>query len=236
VWCCPFEPSTASMLKLNVSHRFIIITLSLACFLHNILINGTNNVISSSLQREFIMSSHETGIYVSLYDIGSLVSSLVIPFASSARGSKPQWISFGMIMLFTGSMICISPHFLRSAQSTGSVLFSSKEKSIELCNKTVYQEVGENGPLLSSNSSENELKPTTSSKSTGLSRLFQIKNLLYMGNLVNGFSSSSMTTITFSYIEDIAPTSLSAVYESAYYTSGAFGVIFKNLFYASNNQ
>lgn len=56
-------------------------------------------------------------------------------------------------------------------------------------------------------------------------RIFQYKNLLYLGNFINGWSSASMTTITFSYLEDIAPPAMSAIYESAYYATGAFGVL-----------
>lgn len=89
--------------RVGISHQFIIIWLSLSAFLHNILMNGANNVIISSLQKEFYLSSRETGIYVSVYDIGSLLSSILISFAS-ARGSKPRWISFGMVMLFIGCM------------------------------------------------------------------------------------------------------------------------------------
>ena len=59
--------------KFKFSHQFIIIWLSLSSFLHNILMSGANNTIVSSLQKEFYLSSKETGIYVSFYDVGSLI-------------------------------------------------------------------------------------------------------------------------------------------------------------------
>ena len=111
--------ATHRWLGLNVSHQFIIIWLSLAAFLHNILMNGANNVIISSLQKEFYLSSRETGSYVSIYDVGSLVSAVVIPFVS-ASGSKPRWIAFGMVMLFIGCQITVLPHFFRSSAISAS--------------------------------------------------------------------------------------------------------------------
>ena len=67
---------------------------------------------------------------------------------------------------------------------------------------------------------ENEsLPPATTNKP-----FFQLKHLLYLGNTINGLSSASMTSVAFSYIEDIAPHSRSAIYESIYYASGALGM------------
>jgi MFS family permease len=218
-------------LKLKFSHQFIIIWLSVSAFLHNILMNGANNVIISSLQKEFYLSSRETGIYVSVYDIGSLVSSVVISFAA-ARGSKPRWISFGMIMLFIGCMVNVLPHFLKpQAGDEFNSAAGSAGESIELCNKTLKANDNLNGTSTTSVArnytdimSESGYSSKMQTASTGFT--FQLKYLLYAANIINGLSSASMTTITFSYIEDIAPHSLSAIYESIYYATGAFGVSF----------
>ena len=216
---------------LKYSHRFIIIWLSLAAFLHNILMNGANNVILSSLQKEFYLTSRETGVYVSVYDIGSLISTVFVSFAS-ARGSKPRWIAFGMISLFIGCMIDIVPHFIRSDSSDVSVSTTSlsntntmpilSDNSIELCNYSIgfdkdeqqFRQIRDVGTQMGPGSAD---KKSSSS-------FFQLKHLLYLGNTINGFSSASLTTITFAYIEDVAPPHLSAIYESIYYAVGAFGV------------
>ena len=195
-------------LGLNVSHRFIIVWLSLASFLHNILMNGANNVVISSLQKEFYLSSRETGSYVSIYDVGSLVSAVVIPFVS-ARGSKPRWIAFGMVMLFIGCQVTVLPHFFRKSALNA----ANADSSVEFCNQTskLIKDVGLLG-------ADNETIPLTKSR-------FQLKHLLYVANVINGLSSASMTSLAFSYIEDIAPHSLSSVYESIYYAVGALGNI-----------
>ena len=67
-------------LGFEVSHKFIIIVLSLATFLHNLITNGAMNVIASSLQKEFYLSSREIGFYLSVYDIGSVFCTIIIPF------------------------------------------------------------------------------------------------------------------------------------------------------------
>ena len=154
---------------------------------------------------EFYLSSRETGVYVSIYDVGALISAVVIPFAS-AKGSKPRWISFGMIMLFTGCFINIIPHFLRTSS-----ISINNEKSIELCN--------------SSFTNRNTVEQSTENPHKKSSqKLFQLKHLLYIANIINGLSSASMTSLAFSYIEDIAPNGLSSIYESIYFCVGALGV------------
>jgi len=226
--------------KLKYSHRFIIIWLSLAAFLHNILMNGANNVILSSLQKEFFLTSRETGIYVSVYDIGSLISTIFVSFAS-ARGSKPRWIAFGLACLFLGCMIDIVPHFIRpdpnestpaGGNNDGSATSPNPlhtpimtENSIELCNFSIGftndDRQFRQARNLQSDFASNDKDHKSVVKS---SSFFQLKHLLYLGNTINGFSSASMTTITFAYIEDVAPPHLSAIYESIYYAVGAFGV------------
>ena len=101
----------------------------------------------------------------------------------------------------------------------------TEENSIELCNLGMYID-GHNEVLFFNRSRSDtniEMKPKR--VDSLYDRVFQYKNLLYVGNFLNGWSSASMTTITFSYLEDIAPPSMSAIYESAYYATGAFGVI-----------
>lgn len=185
----------------------------------------------SSLQKEFYLSSKETGIYVSVYDIGSLISSILVSFAS-ARGSKPRWIAFGMVALFIGCMIDIIPHFVKPKSSqnidldqnvTIAQMTKFDDNSIELCNYSVSFLHNETSkyirPIL------NETNMIKSKKINNFAGgFFQLKHILYFGNMINGFSSASLTTITFSYIEDVAPPHLSAVYESIYYAVGAFGV------------
>lgn len=226
------DAKTTMAFKLKYSHRFIIIWLSLAAFLHNILMNGANNVILSSLQKEFFLSSRETGIYVSVYDIGSLISTVFVSFAS-ARGSKPRWIAFGLACLFIGCMIDIVPHFIRpdpnepldavkDAAPTSNSSSLLAENSIELCNLSIgYNSQDQQVRQVRNLDTQLSGRPSASGQAKSF---FQLKHLLYLGNTINGFSSASMTTITFAYIEDVAPPHLSAIYESIYYAVGAFGV------------
>jgi MFS family permease len=233
--------------KFKISHQFIIFWLSLSAFLHNILMSGANNTIISSLQKEFYLTSKETGVYVSFYDIGSLISSVLISFIC-ARGSKPKLISVGMIMVFLGCMVNVLPHFLKPHDAVSSeeivavaaaattavsnvsttLVLDQSLNEIELCNYTLS--IGDNGERTCTRrlnlSTSDYIVKEVAPGGAGFS--FQLKHLLYLGNLINGMSTASLTTITFSYIEEIAPHRLSAIYESIYYVVGAFGVsIFK---------
>ena len=162
-----------------------------------------------------------------------------------ARGSKPKLISLGMIIVFIGCMINVLPHFLKhlltSSSSDSKVHLSTNETTfddtltgnlIELCNNTLYiSEISGTKPfflrknLTSTIGSDYSIDVKVTAPSTasfGFS--FQLKHLLYLGNLINGMSTASLTTITFAYIEEIAPHSRASIYESIYYVVGSFGV------------
>lgn len=222
-------------MALRISHQFIIIWLSLAAFLHNILMNGTNNVIISSLQKEFYLTSQETGVFVSVYDIGSLLSSVFVSYAS-ARGSKPRWIAFGMTMLFIGSMVNVLPHFLKPHEPTAnsntdkadlnSTFVFNNDNLIELCNHSLSIDNLDRTKYFQRNfTSDVSSQPKNTPETSKSFFNFQLKHLLYAANVINGMSSASMTTITFSYIEDFAPARLSSIYESVYFAVGALGVL-----------
>ena len=112
--------------------------------------------------------------------------------------------------------------FLSSAISA-----ANNDKSIELCNNSAFvpqisypyaRRVHE----FSLNHASN-IVPVNSIQ-VSAKPMFQLKHLLYLGNAINGLSSASMTSLAFSYIEDIAPHRLSAIYESVYYAVGALGM------------
>ncbi len=164
------------------------------------------NVIISSLQKEFFLSSKDTGIYISLYDIGSLVSSIVVPIMGT-RGSKPRWISFGMVMLSLGCLLTSTPHFFKSyvplLQSTA--------------NHTLID--GEMGP---GHGATHGMRPN---QTGGMSlRLNSLKFILFASNIVMGMSSSSIATLAYSYIEDVTPVEYSTIYQSIYYACCGMGM------------
>ena len=106
------------------------------------------------------------------------------------------------------------------------------DNSIEMCNYSITTDFSTNAqlkyfrpqPSNATNGRTNKRGVFRSADSGSFFSLFQMKHILYFGNMINGFSSASLTTITFAYIEDVAPHKLSAIYESVYYAVGAFGV------------
>jgi MFS family permease len=210
---------TVKKRKSCLSHHAIFILLCLAAFTHNILMNGAMNVVLSSLQKEFYLSSRDIGIYISVYDIGSLVSSCFVPILGS-RGSKPRWIAFGMFMLCLGCLVNVTSHFLKPQSSTdmtynetmSNPLMSHDAGHLELCT----QDKNHDG------SCSNQMRQTDGSSSF---RLNNLKYILFASNILNGLSSSSIVTLAFSYIADIAPPGLSTIYESIYYAVQALGMV-----------
>ena len=192
---------------------YIMIWLCVSTCLHNILMNGSNNAVIPSLQKEFFLSSKETGIFVSVYDIGSMIS-VVLMSLLSTRVAKQKLISFGMFVLFLGCMLNVLTHFLRK---TSTVL--NNDNIVELCNDTLLVDSDERVHHLLYRANRTERIDTT--QKIGFTGVFRLKHLLYGANIVNGLSSASQTSILVSYIDDFSGSSL---YVGIYYAIGAVGL------------
>ena len=63
-------------------------------FLQGMAINGFVNVIITTLERRFGLSSTETGVIAGSYDIGSMISVIPISYFGAKLGtSKPKYVS-----------------------------------------------------------------------------------------------------------------------------------------------
>ena len=74
-------------------------------------INGFVNVIITTLERRFGLSSTETGVIAGSYDIGSMISVIPISYFGAKLGtSKPKYVQSKLI---TNHFYLSSNHFFR---------------------------------------------------------------------------------------------------------------------------
>ena len=71
--------------------------------LQGMAINGFVNVIITTLERRFGLSSTETGVIAGSYDIGSMISVIPISYFGAKLGtSKPKYVQFtARLIIFT---------------------------------------------------------------------------------------------------------------------------------------
>uniref|UniRef100_A0A3B3ZVN5 Major facilitator superfamily (MFS) profile domain-containing protein n=1 Tax=Periophthalmus magnuspinnatus TaxID=409849 RepID=A0A3B3ZVN5_9GOBI len=100
--------------------RWVLFFLSVASFLQGLIINGLINTVVTSIERRFDLSSSQTGLIVSSYDIAACVC---LAFASyfGGNGHKPRWLGWGIMIMGLGSLVFALPHFTTPAYQVSSV-------------------------------------------------------------------------------------------------------------------
>jgi len=85
--------------------------------------NGMLKVSITSLERRFKLTSADSGIIISMYDVAGCVSILPISHLGGI-GHKPRWIGYGLMIQSLGVFLFSMPHFL-SPEYTYSVNVSN---------------------------------------------------------------------------------------------------------------
>lgn len=76
-------------------------------------VNGCVNVVITTIERRFGLSSSQTGLVASGYDIASFLALVPVTyFGGRAGASKPRWVGGGVVVLGLGSLLFALPHFL----------------------------------------------------------------------------------------------------------------------------
>lgn len=89
--------------------RWVLFFLCVASFLQGMIINGFINTIITSIERRFDLSSYQTGLIASSYDIAACVCLAFVSYFGGS-GHKPRWLGWGMLAMALGSLVFASPH------------------------------------------------------------------------------------------------------------------------------
>lgn len=90
-----------------------------------LVVNGCINVVITTIERRFGLSSSQTGLVSSGYDIASFLCLVPVTyFGGRAGASKPRWIGWGVVIMGLGSLTFALPHLLvgtyRATKAAGS--------------------------------------------------------------------------------------------------------------------
>ncbi|XP_071510809.1 solute carrier organic anion transporter family member 4A1-like [Diadema antillarum] len=83
-------------------------------FSQGIFINGFIPSAITSLERRFQLSSEQSGLLISTYDIVSIVVVLFVVYVGG-RGHKTRWVAVGVILLSVSAFLFSVPHFTTQA-------------------------------------------------------------------------------------------------------------------------
>uniref|UniRef100_A0A8C6S169 Solute carrier organic anion transporter family member 4A1 n=1 Tax=Neogobius melanostomus TaxID=47308 RepID=A0A8C6S169_9GOBI len=120
VWLGALRPRALQVFN---TPRWVLFFLSMASFLQGFLINGLVNTVVTSIERRFELSSSQTGLIVSSFDIASCVC---LPFVSYfGNRHKPRWLGWGIGIMGLGSLLFALPHFTTPPYQATALQFSS---------------------------------------------------------------------------------------------------------------
>jgi len=123
--------------KLFLKAQWLLVFLCWASTIQGMVVNGFVNVVISSLERRFGLTSAQTGLIAGSYDIGSLLSVIPITYFGGRLGSsKPRYISLGMFMMGCGSLVFFLPHFITGQYLPIDVVSESEsgDSGAQICN------------------------------------------------------------------------------------------------------
>ena len=146
-------------------------------------VNGFINVVITSIERRFNINSKESGLIASCYDIASVLCLVPVSYFGG-RGSKPAYLSFGMLVLGLGSLCFLVPHYTTPHYDLSS-------QSDLLCHRN------------------NDIQPCQSSESSPLA---SYKYVFYLGQLLHGAGASPLYTIGVAYLDENLTKTLSPLY------------------------
>ncbi|CAF3945181.1 unnamed protein product, partial [Rotaria magnacalcarata] len=80
-------------------------------FIQNFSVNGANNAVISTLERVFYLDSVQSGLFLALYDLATVISSPLVGYLGS-RYSSPIFFSLNMIIVGIGNLLIASSNFV----------------------------------------------------------------------------------------------------------------------------
>ena len=155
-------------------------------YFQGMVVNGFVNVVISSVERRYGMSSTESGAIASCYDIASVL--LLIPVSYfGGLGCKPRYLGIGVLVMGIGSLVFAIPQF------TSGPYKATGESQNNLCHSTI----------------NNTLICTEADSGSDLSNY---KYVFYLGQLLHGAGAAPLYTLGVTYLDENLPVTSSSLY------------------------
>ena len=148
----------------------------------NAIVGGSNNAIMTTLESGFYMTSTETGLFQSVYELVAIFSYPLVGYFGDRSGRKVRWIAVSMGILAGGFLVMSFPHLLESKRGKSSLELRAANH-LTLCNPN--------------------RKINRCSISSNLRFLSHLKYVFYLSNVINACGSAALPTLAVTLIEDL---------------------------------
>ncbi|XP_060075606.1 solute carrier organic anion transporter family member 4A1-like [Ylistrum balloti] len=191
----PFRPRCCQRFR---SPRYLLLCLCGASFIQGMVVNGLISVVISSLEKRYSLSSSESGLIASCYDIMSAISLIPISYFGGI-GVKSRYISLGLMSIAVGSFIFSLPHFTSDVYNFGRV------DDDQLC-------------LINGSSSCSANSASTSNLSVS-----DYKYVFYLAMLLMGVGSVPLFTLAQPFLDESVPVRSASLYLGIYHCCNVLG-------------
>lgn len=178
------DRSTMKSHSISVTAKLIFILICACNMVQNAIVGGSNNAIMTTLETGFYMTSTETGLFQSVYELVAIFTYPLVGYFGDRSGRKVRWISVSMGVLAGGFLVMSFPHLLESKRGKPP-LDPRIVDHLSLCNpnRTI------NVCTISNN----------------LRFLSHLKYVFYLSNVINACGSAALPTLAVTLIEDLFP-------------------------------
>jgi len=197
------ETTTKPTDAISLTGKIIFILICACNMIQNAIIGGSNNAIMTTLESGFYMTSTETGLFQSVYELVAIFSYPLVGYFGDRSGRKVRWIAISMAVLASGFFVMSVPHLLESKRGKPP-LNPLDADHLTLCNPN-----------------RNISVCTISSNLRFLSHL---KYVFYLSNIINACGSAALPTLAVTLIEDLFPEEKAPIAQGIYYAVGGIGI------------
>ncbi|XP_072175526.1 solute carrier organic anion transporter family member 4A1-like [Diadema setosum] len=176
-----------------------LVFLCLLALIQNMTVLGYLNVVITTLERRFRLTSVRSGFIVTAYDISNLIVCAFVTYFGE-RGHKPKWVGVGSILFSIGSAVFCLPHFL-----AGKYQFGGTQD--EIC------------PNISNTTSGGVCDDVTSADDSMLPYYW----LFITGQVLHGWGGSTLYTLGITYMDDGLSSSTFGLYMGIFTAMNAVG-------------
>ncbi|KRX65228.1 Protein argonaute-2 [Trichinella sp. T9] len=203
------------------------------CFLitvHGALSTGYTMSVITTIEKRFQIPSTTSGLIVSSYEIGSLLSVVFVSYFGS-NGHVPYWIGFGGLVLSLGSFLFSLPHFVATPYS---YLENKSIEALLLLSPNAANNLGKDHSLLDQSASAPLCQLSNQSSSslyntTCLSQETESSNnhilVMMLAQILLGVGGSPLFTLGTTYIDNHVDKESSSIYLAFMYVMLAFGPV-----------
>ncbi|CAF4946202.1 unnamed protein product [Rotaria sp. Silwood1] len=197
------DSSTIKTDSVSLSAKIVFIIICACNMIQNAIVGGSNNAIMTTLESGFYMTSTETGLFQSVYELVAIFTYPLIGYFGDRSGRKIRWISISMGILAGGFLVMSFPHLLESKRGKPP-LEPHIADHLTLCNP--------------------KRKISVCTISNNLRFLSHLKYVFYLSNIINAFGSAALPTLAVTLIEDLFPQEKAPIAQGIYYAVGGIGI------------